>query len=96
MDRWREKEPEAIARFETRLDRCFEADVLPAVARKRCTTTGLCEGLCKQLRRRIKQIGPFETPQAIELYIFAVICQKKWITLPGRNPAAPLLNEFTH
>jgi transposase-like protein len=96
IDRWREKEPEAIASFETRLDRCFEADALPAVARCRCTTTGLCEGLFKQLRRRIKQIGPFETPQAVELYIFAVLCQKKWIVLPGRNPAAPLLNEFTH
>ncbi len=96
IGRWREKEPEAIARFEARLDRCFEADALPAAARSRCTTSGLCEGLFKQLRRRIKQIGPFETPQAVELYIFAVVCQKKWIMLPGRKPAAPLLSEFTH
>lgn len=96
IEHWRDKEPEAVANFENRLDKCFEVDTLPAPLRSLSSTTGLCEGLFKQLRRRTDQIGPFETPQAVELYIFAIVCQKKWIQLPGRNPAAPLLNEFTH
>jgi putative transposase len=95
-DKWREKEPKAVERFEHNLQRCFEAQVLPPAARARATTSGLCEGLFSQIRDRINAIGFFETPMAVELYIFAIVAQKKWIGIPGRSQAAPLLELFTH
>ena len=95
-DQWREKEPKAIKCFEHQLYRCFEAQCLPPSARTRANTSGLCEGLFRQIRARIKQIGHFETPLAVELYIFAIVAQKRWIGIPGRSQAAPLLEVFTH
>jgi len=95
-NRWREKEPKAIECFEFNLHRCFEANVLPVAVRTKATTSGLCEGLFKQLRARIKSIGAFETPLAVELYAFAIIAQKTWIAIPGRPKAAPILHPFTH
>ena len=96
QERWREKEPKAVERFEHHLQRCFEANSLPAAARSKATTTGMCEGLFRQIRARIRKIGPFETPRAVELYIFAIVAQKQWIAIPGRNQAAPLIPAFTH
>ena len=95
-DRWREREPKAIECFERDLYRSFEAHDLPKPARSKATTSGICEGLFKQLRARIKSIGSFETPRAVELYTLAIVSQKKWIGVPGRNQAAPLLTPFTH
>jgi putative transposase len=95
-EKWREKEPKAIACFAHDLCRCFEVQCLPAPARTRCTTSGLCEGLFRQIRTRIRSIGHFETPSAVELYVFAIVAQKKWIGIPGRAQAAPLLDAFTH
>lgn len=95
--KWREKEPEAIAHFEDRLDRCFEVNALPPPLRSSVSTTGSCEGLFKQIRARTNSIGAFETPQSLELYVYAIVCQKKWIDIPGRVRSAPLLQEaFTH
>lgn len=93
-DRWRGKEPKAVKCFEHQLYRCFEAQCLPPAARSKATTSGMCENLFKQLRTRIKAIGHFETPQAVELYVFAIVAQKKWIGIPGRSQAAPLLDSF--
>jgi transposase-like protein len=95
-DRWREREPEAIARFEDRLDRCFEVSALPPHLRSRVSTTNLCEGLFRQIRARTDRIGAFETPRAVELFIYAIVCQKEWIQIPGRKTATPLLSNFTH
>ena len=95
-DKWRDKEPKAVQRFEHNLQRCFEAHILPRAARSRATTSGLCEGLFSQIRQRINAIGSFETPTAVELYIFAIVAQKKWIGIPGRSHGAPLLENFTH
>lgn len=95
-DKWREKEPKAVECFERDLHRAFEAQVLPKPARSKASTSGLCEGLFKQLRARIKSMGSFETPTAVELYVLAIISQKKWIGIPGRKQAAPLLDPFTH
>jgi len=94
--KWREKEPKAIECFERDIYRSFESQCLPFEARTRANTSGLCEGLFRQIRARIKQIGHFETPQAVELYFFAIVSQKKWIGIPGRAQAAPLLDSFTH
>ena len=95
-NRWRNKEPHAIACFEQRLERCFEADALPAHIRSKCTTTNRCEGLFRLIRDRINRIGAFETPQAVELFVYGIVCQKKWIQIPGRNPNRPLIGPFTH
>jgi len=95
-EKWREKEPKAIACFQRDLHRSFEAQCLPVPARSKCSTSGLCEGLFRQLRSRIRSIGHFETPRAAELYAFAVVAQKKWIGIPGRANASPLLDAFTH
>lgn len=95
-DRWREKEPQAIECFERQLFRSFEAQCLPKPARTKASTSGLCEGLFKQLRARSRSIGHFETPTAVELYMFAIVAQKKWIGIPGRSQAAPLIGSFTH
>jgi transposase-like protein len=65
-------------------------------ARSKATTLGLSEGLFKQIRARIKSMGSFETPRAVELYTVAIVSQKKWIGVPGRDQAAPLLEPFTH
>jgi len=94
--KWRDKEPKAVERFERDIYRSFESDCLPKGARTKANTSGLCEGLFKQIRARIKQIGHFESPMAVELYLFAIVAQKKWIGIPGRTQAAPLLNPFTH
>lgn len=94
--KWREKEPKAVACFERDIYRSFEAQCLPAALRNRCFTSGLCEGLFKQLRQRCRSIGHFETPQAVELCTLAIVAQKKWIGTPGRKQAAPLLGSFTH
>lgn len=94
-DRWREKEPKAIERFEHQLQRCFEVDVLPPHLRSKASTTSLCECLFGQLRKRIKQIGAFETPRATELFVLANIRQKQWISVPGLPAQSPLL-PFTH
>jgi transposase-like protein len=95
-DKWGEKEPHAVECFVRDIYRSFEARCLPDEARSKATTSGLCEGLFKQLRARIKSIGRFETPQDVELYTFAIVAQKKWIGIPGREQAAPLLETFTH
>lgn len=95
-DRWREKEPQAIECFHRDLYRSFEAQCLPKPARSKATTSGLCEGLFKQLRARINNMGAFETPMAVELYTLGIVSQKKWIGIPGRKQAAPLLQLFTH
>lgn len=95
-EKWREKEPNAVERFERDLYRSFESQCLPPAARSKANTSGLCEGLFKQIRARIRQIGHFESPMAVELYFFAIVAQKKWIGIPGREQAAPLINAFTH
>lgn len=94
-DKWREKEPKAIERFEHQLQQCFEVDVLPQPLRCRASTTSLCECLFGQLRKRIKQIGAFETPRAAELFVLAYIRQKQWISIPGIPDHSSLLS-FTH
>lgn len=95
-EKWREKEPKAVECFERDVYRSFEAQCLPKPARTRCFTSGLCEGLFKQLRQRCRSIGHFETPRSVELYMLAIVAQKKWIGIPGRKQAAPLLESFTH
>jgi transposase-like protein len=95
-DKWQEKEPKAIECFERNLYRSFESHSLPKPARAKASTSGLCEGLFKQIRARIKSMGAFETPMAVELYTLAIVSQKKWIGIPGRKQAAPLLEAFTH
>ena len=95
-EKWREKEPKAVERFEHKLHRCFEVNILPRQLRKKVSTTGRCEGLFKQVRAKIKNIGAFETPMSVELYVYAIICQKKWLNIPGRSIGDPLLSKSTH
>lgn len=95
-DKWRKEEPKAIELFERNLHRCFEVNVLPKQIRSKASTSGRCEGLFKQLRARIKQIGAFESPMSVETYVYGIICQKKWLNLPGRSIGDPLLSESTH
>jgi len=95
-EKWRQKEPHAVERFARDIYRSFESQCLPPKARPKANTSGLCEGLFKQIRARINQIGYFETPMAVELYFFAIVAQKEWIGIPGRKQAAPLLEPFTH
>jgi len=93
---WREKEPKAVERFEHKLYRCFEVNILPGQLRKKVSTTGRCEGLFQQIRAKIKNIGAFENPTSVELYVYAIICQKNWLNIPGRSIGDPLLSESTH
>lgn len=95
-DKWRKIEPNAISRFEFNLHRCFEINALPEHLRVKASTTGRCEGLFKQIRARINQIGAFESPASAEIYVYAVICQKNWLNVPGRSLGTPLLSESTH
>jgi len=74
-EKWREKEPKAVERFEHKLHRCFEVISCQDNCVK-VSTTGRCEGLFKQVRAKIKNIGAFETPMSVELYVYAIICQK--------------------
>jgi len=94
--KWRQKEPNAVERFERDIYKSFESQCLPPAARSKANTSGICEGLFRQIRARINQIGHFESPMAVELYFFAIVAQKEWIGIPGRKKAAPLLNPFTH
>lgn len=95
--RWRAKEPHAVACFESQLERCLEAHQLPPHLRSKASTTGLCENLFSQIRDRTNPVGAFETPLSVERMFFAIVCQKQWINIPGRNRAAPLLqNESPH
>ena len=95
-DKWRQREPTAIKCFEYRLERCFEVNALSPQLRSKASTTNLCEGLFSQVRSRINQIGAFDNPVAVEKFVFAVICQKAWINVPGRISNSPLLADFTH
>jgi transposase-like protein len=95
-DKWRKEEPGAIELFEKNLNRCFEADCLPKEIRSKATTTGHCENFFKQLRARINQIGAFENPLSVETYVYGIVCQKKWVNIPGRTIGDPLLSECTH
>jgi transposase-like protein len=90
-NRWRSKEPRAIHCFEHQLERCFEVHQLPPDLRSKASTTNLCEGLFKQIRARTNKIGAFESPMAVERFVFAIVCQKAWINIPGRIPAGPLI-----
>ena len=90
-NRWRSKEPLAIQCFEHQLERCFEVHQLPPDLRSKASTTNLCEGLFKQIRARTNKIGAFESPMAVERFVFAIVCQKSWIIIPGRSPAGPLI-----
>lgn len=90
-DKWRSEEPRAIQRFEHHLERCFEVHQLPPELRSKASTTNLCEGLFKQIRARTNKVGAFESPMAVELFVFAIVCQKTWINIPGRLPAGPLI-----
>lgn len=91
-ERWRALEPEAIARFQDRLERSCKVQQLAPALRTRVSTTNLCEDLFKQIRRRTNAVGAFQTPCAVELFVFAVVCQKTWIKIPGRTNATPLLS----
>ncbi len=95
-DKWREEEPVAIELFEKSLHRCFEADCLPKEIRSKATTTGHCENFFKQLRARLNQIGAFESPLSVETYVYGIMCQKKWVNIPGRAIGDPLLSKCTH
>ena len=95
-EKWREVEPRAIELFERNLHRCFEANVLPKEIRSKATTTGRCEGLFRQLRSRINRIGAFQSPISAETYVYGIICQKKWLNVPGRSIGDPLLSKSTH
>ena len=95
-EKWRKKESRAVGLFERNLHRCFEVNVLPKELRSKAATTGRCEGLFKQLRKRTKQIGAFESPLSVELYAYAIICQRKWLNIPGRSIGDPLLSKSTH
>ena len=90
-DKWRSEELRAIQCFEHRLERCFEVHQLPPALRSKASTTNLCEGLFKQIRARTNKVGAFESPMAVELFVFAIVCQKTWINIPGRLPAGPLI-----
>lgn len=90
-NRWRSKEPRAIQCFEHQSERCFEVHQLPPDLRSKASTTNLCEGLFKQIRARTNKIGAFESPTAVERFVFAIVCQKTWINIPGRLPAGPLI-----
>lgn len=90
-NRWRSEEPGAVQRFEHQLERCFEVHQLSPELRSKASTTNLCEGLFKQIRARTNKVGAFESPMALELFVFAIVCQKTWITIPGRLPAGPLI-----
>lgn len=90
-DKWRSEEPQAVKCFEHQLERCFEVHQLPPKLRSKASTTNLCEGLFKQIRARTNKVGAFESPMALELFVFAIVCQKTWINIPGRLPAGPLL-----
>lgn len=94
-NRWRSIEQKAIERFEHHIDRCFEYHQLPQSIRSKASTTNLCEGLFKQLRMRTNKIGAFESPLALERFIFAFIYQKSWINIPGRVSSAPLINTIS-
>ncbi|MCK5528680.1 MAG: IS256 family transposase [Kiritimatiellae bacterium] len=94
--KWTEKEPRSIRLFEKDLHRCFEVNILPKELRRKASTSGRCEGFFQQLRKRIKSIGAFETPQAVELYVYGITCQKKWLHIPGRSINDPLLYKSTH
>lgn len=91
-DHWRVQEPQAVERFEDGLERCHEVQQLDPALRSKASTTNLCEDLFKQIRRRTNSVGAFQTPSAVELFVFAILCQKKWIKIPGRTQAAPLLS----
>jgi transposase-like protein len=96
-DRWQSVEPHAIQCFKHELERCFEVHQLPAELRPKLSTTNLCEGLFKQIRARTNRIGAFESPVTLERFVFAIICQKTWINIPGRLPNRPLIQfESTH
>jgi putative transposase len=90
-DKWRSEEPRAIQSFEHQLERCFEVHQLPPELRSKASTTNLCEGLFRQIRTRTNKVGAFESPMAVELFVFAIVCQKAWINIPGRLPAGPLV-----
>lgn len=90
-DKWRSQEPQAITCFEHQLERSFEVHQLPPAIRSKASTTNLCEGLFKQIRARTNKVGSFESPMALELFVFAIVCQKAWINIPGRIPAGPLI-----
>ncbi len=91
--RWASKEPRAVARFQDGLERCFENHQLPPALRSKTSTTSLCEGLFKQIRRRTNQVGAFETPRSVERFVFAIILQKSWLSVPSVVPRSPL---FSH
>jgi transposase-like protein len=77
-EKWRSKEPEAIRCFEHNLHRCFEVNVLSKHLRKKASTSGRCEGLFKQLRKRIRQIGAFESPCR-----WSCMCMEQYIRKNG-------------
>ena len=85
MVKGRTKESKSIRLFEKDLYRCFEVNILPKHLRSKASTSGRCEGFFKQLRKRIKPIGAFETPQAVEIYVYSITCPKKWLHIPGRS-----------
>jgi len=91
-NKWRPLEHRSVVCFEQKLERCFEVHQLPAELRSKASTTNLCEGLFKQIRARTNKVGAFESPMAVELFIFAIICQKTWINIPGRPPTGPLIH----
>jgi len=93
--KWKAVEPQAIERFEDRLDRCFEVSALPLALRTKASTTSVCENLFRQLRLRTNAIGAFENPRSVDRFVFALVKCKQWIHLPGIIPNSPLIKS-TH
>lgn len=94
--KWQHREPKAV--FVARAD--WNSTItfleLPHDLRVLCRSTNSIEWVYKELRRRVKVIGAFPTPQSCERIIFLTLLYIEHINLNKSGNIASFLSKFTH
>jgi putative transposase len=95
--RWIRSEPRAVSIAKGAwLSTITYLQVKDPELRSLCRSTNMIELFYRELRRRVKVIGSFPTPQSAERIIFISLRYVEAINLNKSRNMASLLNQFTH
>jgi putative transposase len=93
---WSRREPHAVAVMRSAWQSTMTFFILPPDLRAICRSTNMLEFVFKELRRRVKVIGAFPTPQSCERIIFITLLYIEHVNLNKSGNIASFLSKFTH
>jgi putative transposase len=94
--RWRSREPAAVKSLRDDWLTTNTFFALPEDLRTVCRSTNMFEWVYHELRRRVKVIGAFPTPQSCERIIFLTLLYVEEVSLNKSGNMLSFLSKFTH